>query len=60
MRSDDDACAEQRKADALRDKHGISYEQALRHAVDRGLSYAEAVRELVSGGGARRSRGVRE
>ncbi len=48
MRSDDGARAEQRRADRLRDRHGISYERALRHAVDRGLTYPEAVRALVA------------
>ncbi len=37
------------RADELRFEHGISYEKALRHARRRGLSYPEAVDELVSG-----------
>ncbi len=36
-----------RRADELRLKHNIPYEKALRHAHKRGISYAEAAKELV-------------
>ncbi len=47
MRTDHRSRAKQRHADELRARHDIRYEDALRHAAAKDLSYAAAVGELV-------------
>lgn len=54
MRTHHDAHDEQRHADELRARLDISYEDALRHAVDTDLTYPEAVRELAAEKGRKR------